>query len=111
MEIRKKIEQLKVTGYICDVCGNSCNASKDKRYESHEYATLFGHWGYDSKRDGDVFECHLCEECYDRVVEFIESIGGKVRTIGNELFPVGDLVSFKKEGTDYVMGEQSGSPG
>ena len=36
-------------------------------------------WGFWSKKDGEHHEVHLCERCYDKVKEFIESVGGKVR--------------------------------
>lgn len=65
----------KVVDIICDVCGNSC---KD-HLENFEYGLLEASWGYTSKKDLERHECYMCEDCYDKVFSFIESIGGKVK--------------------------------
>ena|SRR3989344_3108321 len=95
MEIRKKVEIEKTTGYLCDVCQSSCNKSADPRFEEHEYAILTANWGYHSKRDCIRSECHLCEECYEKVNDFIKSLGGTVRECDDYLL---------KEGRDYIVG-------
>ena len=107
MQIIKMVEKTKVTGYVCDVCGESCNKSEYPKWQDHEYATLTAHWGYSSRdRDGDTSECHMCEDCFDRISDFIESIGGKVRTMNGYSLQSADththLLRNKKEGTDYV---------
>ncbi len=110
MEIRTPKQELKVTGYICDICNKSCNASQDGRYECHEHALLHANWGYHSNnRDGETHECHMCQDCYERVWEFIETLGGKVRVF-DEMFFDRDthLPHFKKEGKDYVVVAECG---
>lgn len=57
----------------CDVCGNSCKCD----IGNIEAAQIVAAWGYNSRKDCDTWKCDLCEDCFDRVVEFIESIGGK----------------------------------
>lgn len=67
----------------CDVCNQSCNAAlryNDYSVICNEYATLKAHWGYYSKnKDCMNHECILCEDCYDKVIQFIKGLGGKVR--------------------------------
>lgn len=60
---------------ICDICNQSC---KDD-IGNFEYATLEGDWGYSSSKDLEQHSCYMCENCYDKVKSFIESIGGKVK--------------------------------
>lgn len=59
---------------ICDVCKESCKLNLN-----NEYATLESHWGFDSGMDGVHSECHICESCFDKIEEFIQSLGGKIR--------------------------------
>lgn len=59
---------------ICDVCGESCKGDLD----IYEFSQLSAHWGYASKKDGTYWKSEICEECSDKVKEFIESLGGKV---------------------------------
>ncbi len=84
MEIKQKVEREVVVGWTCDVCGKSCNASEDGRYEAHEHASLYAYWGYHSNKDLETHNCDLCENCYDRIREYIETLGGKVRVTGDE---------------------------
>jgi len=60
----------------CDICGKSC---KDRADMNYEMVCLQGSWGYMSRKDGTNWCCDICEDCADRVKEFIESIGAKVR--------------------------------
>jgi hypothetical protein len=59
-EIRTK--QVEVTASVtCNICAQvvvnrGCGA---------EYATLTASWGYDSKKDLQYHEAHICEPCYD----------------------------------------------
>lgn len=57
---------------VCDVCGRSC-----KKEQSIESGTLDGEWGYYSHKDGQWICCDMCEACFDKVLAFIESLGGK----------------------------------
>jgi len=100
MEMRQVVPKQTLVGYVCDICGQSCNASQDGRYEAHEFALLYARWGYHSRKDMQSHECHMCENCYDRVWEFVETLGGKVRVIEDG----------SKEGADYVIvGQLPGS--
>ena len=77
MEIRKLVEIEQVVGITCDICNKNCQ--NDPIYTA-EYATLHASWGYGSSRDGDQDQCDICESCYDKVIAFIKSIGGNIRT-------------------------------
>jgi len=84
MEMRRVKQTEEVIGYVCDVCGSPCfKESGDLRFESTEYAVLSAQWGYWSNgKDLTRHECHLCEDCYDKVRQFIEEfLRGKVRVI------------------------------
>ena len=74
MKILKKLPVEQVVDVTCDICQKSCRGSCDM-----EFAELRAVWGYDSKCDGEMHECHMCEECYEKVVAFIDSLGGQVR--------------------------------
>lgn len=75
MEVRKEVLVERAVDIVCDVCGKSCTESLG----GPEYATLKAHWGYESNKDLEEHECHLCEGCYDKVKDFIEqTLNGKV---------------------------------
>jgi len=65
----------KLEDITCDVCGKSC---RDKMDMNFELVILRGSWGYGSRKDGTSWECEICEDCADKIRQFIESIGGKV---------------------------------
>jgi hypothetical protein len=94
MKINKSERTYVLAGIVCDVCGKECPEPGVHPGYGPEYATLFAEWGYFSRRDGTKSECDLCEGCFERVVSFIESIGGKVRSMHNG-WPV--------PGVDYVV--------
>lgn len=73
---RKKLTK-KIVDIICDICGRSCKDYLD----NFECALLESCWGYTSKKDLEKHECYMCEECYDKVFCFIESIGGKIKKL------------------------------
>jgi hypothetical protein len=63
------------TDITCDICNKSC-----KDYLGNfEYALLEGDWGYTSNKDLEQHSCYMCENCYDKVRSFIESINGSVK--------------------------------
>jgi|SRR5262252_2565917 len=103
MEIRQMVREQHVVGWKCDICGKSCNASEDGRYEAHERAYLFARWGYYSRKDMQIHECDMCEDCYDRVMEYIETLGGKVRILADHFDPQRAMRNNKEEGVDYVI--------
>lgn len=76
--LKRKVEKEEVYGYQCDICGHPCSRSTGED-DVFEWATLHGHWGFFSGKDQEDHECHMCEPCYDKVKEFIESLGGQVR--------------------------------
>ena len=71
----KRITEPKLVDITCDICGKSCRDSADMNYEM---ACLRGHWGYMSRKDGTRWCCDICEDCADKVKQYIESIGGKI---------------------------------
>lgn len=73
--MRKYKKKLKdeLVEVVCDACGASCNRSMGEIY-SAEYAVLEARWGYWSGKDGESFHNDLCENCFDKIIEFIASI-------------------------------------
>lgn len=81
MKIYKDIAHKVWASTQCDICNKKCSGSDPVGVAGHgEFATLKGFWGYYSKKDGIAIECHMCEECCDKVTEFIETLGGTVRS-------------------------------
>jgi len=68
--IDKKVE------VVCDICKQSTSKGLNC-----EFATLSATWGYYSKKDTEMHTVHLCEICYDKVIEFIKSLGGTVQVM------------------------------
>lgn len=86
-KVQAQVEQL--TDILCDLCGNTCRDSMGINYE---YATLKATWGYNSNKDCQHHEAHICEKCYDNLPLVKE---GKVRrfeytpgVIGGGLIPL-----------------------
>lgn len=71
----RRVLKDEVKDIICDICGQSCmtECSLDDPGMS-EYAVLEGIWGYCSRRDGDRYVCEMCESCFEKVSDFINSI-------------------------------------
>jgi hypothetical protein len=72
MKRYKKVLRNKVDDVLCDACGKSCKKLEDP--PCFEYGTLESVWGYFSKKDGDKTSCDLCEDCFDKVLEFVKTI-------------------------------------
>jgi len=71
----KKVLKDEVDDVICDVCGDSCRKDCSHMLNDHgEYATLEAIWGYCSRRDGDDYKCDMCENCFEKVLAFIDSL-------------------------------------
>jgi len=69
------------SGLICDICGKSC-IKKDTGPLGDgliEVAYFGATWGYASRKDGMIWECDLCEDCADKIKEYIASLGGKIQ--------------------------------
>jgi hypothetical protein len=75
----KQVEQ--ITDVVCDICGRSC-ITDDPDCAIPEYGTLEADWGYFSNHDGIKITCHLCEDCFFKLIDHIENtLGGKVTRI------------------------------
>ena len=62
----RTIEEEYVKDVICNMCGESCRDRMDMNFEC---ATLSASWGYCSRKDTERHHSHLCEDCYDKLVE------------------------------------------
>ena len=72
---KRVVESEVIVAIDCDMCGESCTTPED----TSEYAEFTASWGYESHmKDGQTWDCVLCEACAERVKQFIESQGGKV---------------------------------
>ena len=70
--VQKTIKEVDIlVDILCDRCGNSCNAG-DAEFVDYEYAVLSASWGYYSRKDDTRWDIELCEECADKVKNFIE---------------------------------------
>lgn len=74
MKILGKVEKNDVADIVCDICG----VSTKTEFGDFEYARFSATWGYGSSKDGEHHELCLCEPCYDQVIAYIESLGGKL---------------------------------
>lgn len=72
----KKVLKNELSDILCDICGKSCtnDCSSISDPPIMEYATLEAMWGYCSRKDGDSYKCEMCENCFDKVKAFIDSI-------------------------------------
>jgi len=70
MKVHKKQICRKLDSVFCDVCGKDC-----KKQDAHnsEHALLSATWGYDSRKDLIRHDVDLCEDCFDRVIDFLKS--------------------------------------
>jgi hypothetical protein len=65
-----KTKEIRVIDKIyCDTCGNCCT---DDNLCS-EYAVLEASWGYNSRKDGERSELHICENCFDDIINWINT--------------------------------------
>lgn len=75
MRKHKKVLKDELKDIICDICGLSCmSACSMEDPAMAEYAVLEGVWGYCSHKDGERYSCEMCENCFDKVKAFIDSI-------------------------------------
>jgi len=73
----KKILKDELDDVQCDICGKSCKNECSALVgvpSQAEYAILEGIWGYCSRRDGERFNCEMCEDCFEKVSAFIDSL-------------------------------------
>ena len=89
-----KTRQAKVLVDICcDVCGNSCKnelgTARDhigdmcNQAADFEFATISANWGYCSRKDGESYHLDLCENCFDAVVKYVDTIKTQKRESEN----------------------------
>ena len=43
-----------------------------------EYLEVYAKWGYGSGKDGTKWEAYFCEECSDKIDEFVKKEGGEI---------------------------------
>jgi hypothetical protein len=76
-EIRKVLDDVK-----CDICGKSTTNYPDV---GPDYATLESYWGYGSQKDGSKYEVHLCESCFNDVIDLLKET--RKRILGPFSYP------------------------
>ena len=69
--VKKELDEL--DDVYCNICGKSC-----KKEMNFEYAYIIADWGYDSQKDLEVHEAHICEECYDEKILPLFKINPKI---------------------------------
>lgn len=76
---------------MCDICGGPCFHQCDKDDPdsiSHEFATIEAHWGYYSNKDLFHDKTHVCEKCYDEIMEYIvKKMHGKPKRFTYDPWP------------------------
>ena len=58
------------------MCGRSC---LDRGKINFELSRLTANWGFYSNKDTEQWECDICENCSDKIKEYIESLGGEIK--------------------------------
>jgi len=76
-EIRKVLSDVS-----CDICGKSTTNYPDV---GPDYATLESYWGYGSQKDGSKYEIHLCESCFNDVIDLLKET--RKRILGPFSYP------------------------
>ena len=81
MIVKEKVltEVQEITDIICDICGHSCKKDIESNICDYEYATLSASWGYYSNKDAVTWVCNICENCADKIMKYIVSIGGNIQ--------------------------------
>ena len=74
MKKYRKAEVDVIDDIICDMCDISCKKGKD----CFEYSDFISSWGYNSRKDGERWSGMFCEDCSDRIKDFVESGGKKL---------------------------------
>lgn len=62
----KSVEVEILEDVICDACEESCHNGTN-----YEYMSMMNYWDYGSKKDGEIWEAHICEGCVDNLFQFI----------------------------------------
>lgn len=83
MKKYKKRQTIVLVDICCDVCGKSCKNEHaqecgdepDLHEESDfEYGSISATWGYFSRKDGESYSAILCEDCFDKVVTYVNKM-------------------------------------
>jgi hypothetical protein len=79
-ELIKKEQEMKnvdiITDVLCDKCNQSCKTWADLQHTCplYEYADLKASWGYGSTRDGEHYEYHLCQKCWENIIKEFQGV-------------------------------------
>jgi len=79
---KKKLTKV-VDKILCDSCGEDCTITEP--VHEHEYAELTATWGYFSNQDGMQYDIHICETCFNEVVDFLKN--KRRKTLGPFKYP------------------------
>lgn len=74
MKIYGQKEVTAVADVKCDICNEIVEQPFNDRT-----IYLYASFGYTSNHDTEIHECDMCENCYDKVKDFIEQLGGKIK--------------------------------
>ena len=67
---REEIKTVTVVDDVtCDSCSKSCKVGGPNG--DFEYMTISANWGFYSKKDLQKWTAHLCEECVDKRLAFV----------------------------------------
>lgn len=75
--MRKYRKRLKseLSDIVCDICGESCMSDCSMKDPAMaEWALLEASWGYCSRKDGEHYNCEMCEKCFDKISAFVDSL-------------------------------------
>lgn len=96
MKIFKEVVGKKLDQIFCDICGQNC--MKENAVDN-EHALLSATWGYDSRKDLISHDVDLCEDCFDKTIQFLKDLrknssAGLLVTFTNDNDPL--------EGSEYT---------
>ena len=67
-EHKKEVVYNKTVDVTCDICLTTCKPKKGT-CSNFEYLTLKTNWGYDTNKDTESWEAHVCEDCTDKYLK------------------------------------------
>lgn len=79
MKVYEKKQSLDVVDITCDICKKSCKV-RSSEGEYFEYSMLLAAWGPKAKRKLEQHSCEMCEDCHEKVLNFIVyNLNGDIR--------------------------------
>lgn len=83
----------------CDVCKINFPDDPQNKIDNDfkEFISINHLWGYFSNKDQQKVECIICEDCWDKIDEYIETLGGKIRKYTYDLITGEIIGDYKKE--------------